>query len=69
MRAAPDVLPLTDRFTAYELKRQGVPQALILDSPGLASLDEPLEKLIEEAAQADLILWVANALRAGPGTR
>ncbi len=63
VRAAPDVLPLTDRFTAYELKHQGVPQALILDSPGLASLDEPLEKLIEEAAQADLILWVANALR------
>lgn len=63
VRAAPDVLPLTDRFTAYELKRQGVPQALILDSPGLASLDEPLEKLIEEAARADLILWVASAVR------
>jgi predicted GTPase len=63
VRAAPDVLPLTDRFTAYELKRHGAPQALILDSPGLASLEEPLEKLIEEAAQADLILWVGNAVR------
>ncbi len=63
VRAAPDVLPLTDRFMAYELKRQGVPQATILDSPGLAGLDEPLEKLVEEAAQADLILWVANAVR------
>jgi len=48
---------------AYELKRQGVPQALILDSPGLIGLDEPLEKLIAEAAHADLILWVANAVR------
>ncbi len=63
VRAAPDVLPLTDRFMAYELKRQGVPQALIIDSPGLVSLDEPLEKLVAEAAQADLILWVANAVR------
>lgn len=64
VRAASDVLPLTNKFMAYELKRQGVPQALILDSPGLASLDEPLEKLIEEGARADLILWVANAVRA-----
>ena len=64
VRAASDVLPLTDRYTAYELTRNGVPQALILDSPGLASPDEPLEKLVEEAAQADLILWVANAARA-----
>jgi uncharacterized protein len=64
VRAAPDVLPLTDRYMAYELKRQGAPQALILDSPGLANLEEPLEKLIEEAAQADLIVWVSNAVRA-----
>ncbi|MBI4724833.1 MAG: 50S ribosome-binding GTPase [Rhodomicrobium sp.] len=65
VRAASDVLPLTDRFTAYELKREGVPQALILDSPGLTSLDEPLEILAGEAAQADLILWVASAVRPG----
>ncbi len=64
VRAAPDVLPLTHKFVAYELKHQGVPQALILDSPGLDSLDDPLEKLIEEAASADLILWVGNAVRA-----
>jgi predicted GTPase len=63
VRAASDVLPLTGKFTAYELKREGVPQALILDSPGLQSLDEPLEKLVAEAAAADLILWVANAVR------
>lgn len=63
VRAAADALPLTSKFTAYELKRQGVPQALILDSPGLASLEEPLEKLVYEAASADLVLWVANAVR------
>jgi predicted GTPase len=63
VRAAPDVLPTTSAFTAYELKRHGVPQALIIDSPGLTSRDEPLEKLVAEAVQADLILWVASAVR------
>ena len=63
VRAAADVLPLTNKFTAYELKHQGVPQAVIVDSPGLASLDDPLEKLVEEAAHADLVLWVSNAVR------
>ncbi len=63
VRAASDVLPLTNKFTAYELKREGVPQALILDSPGLANLNEPLGQLIGEAEQADLILWVASAVR------
>ncbi len=64
IRAASDALPLTSAFTAYELKREGVPQALILDSPGLDSLEQPLDKLVEEAAQADLIIWVASAVRA-----
>ncbi len=64
IRAGSDVLPLTSEFTAYELKRDGVPQALILDSPGLDSLQQPLGKLVEEAAQADLIIWVASAVRA-----
>jgi predicted GTPase len=63
VRAAPDVLPATSAFTAYELKRLGVPQALILDSPGLVSREQPLEKLVAEAAQADLVLWVASAVR------
>jgi predicted GTPase len=63
VRAAPDVLPLTSAFTAYELRRHGVPQALILDSPGLVSREQPLEKLVAEAAQADLVLWAASAVR------
>ena len=63
VRAGSDVLPLTADYRAYELKREGVPSALILDSPGLIGLEEPLDKLIQEAAQADLILWVASATR------
>ncbi|MGA7325747.1 MAG: GTPase [Rhodomicrobium sp.] len=64
IRAGADVLPLTHKFTAYELKREGVSQALIIDSPGLTNMNEPLDKLVEEAAQADLILWVVSAVRA-----
>ena len=57
IRAGSDALPLTNQLTAYEIKRDGAPQALILDSPGLDSLEQPLEKLLEESAQADLILF------------
>ncbi len=64
IRAASDALPLTSEFTAYELKREGVSQALILDSPGLDSPEQRLDKLVEEAAQADLVIWVASAVRA-----
>jgi len=63
IRAGSDVLPLTNGFTAYELKDESVPQALLLDSPGLDSADQPLQALVDEAAQADLILWVASAIR------
>ena len=62
--AGSDALPLTNQFTAYEIKREGVPQALIIDSPGLDSAEQPLEKLVGEAIQADLIIWVASAVRA-----
>lgn len=64
IRAASDALPLTNDFTAYELRREGAPQALILDSPGLVSPEQPLDKLVEEAAQADFIIWAASAVRA-----
>ncbi len=46
------------------MKREGAPEALIIDSPGLTSFEQPLDKLLDEAAQADLILWVSSAVRA-----
>jgi hypothetical protein len=64
VRAGSDALPLTNEFTAYEMKREGAPEALIIDSPGLDNFKQPLDKLLDEAAQADLILWVASAVRA-----
>lgn len=62
--AAVDLIPTTRVFSAYELKRDGLPAALIIDSPGLGHAPEQRGKAIEEAAQSDLILWVAAAHRA-----
>jgi predicted GTPase len=62
--AAVDVLPTTPSFTAYELKRGGFPAALLIDSPGLGTRPGDAALLIENAAEADLVLWVVAAHRA-----
>jgi predicted GTPase len=62
--AAVDVLPTTPAFTAYELKRGGFPAALLIDSPGLGTRLGDAALLIENAAEADLVLWVVAAHRA-----
>lgn len=61
--AAVDVLPATAEFKAYQLTREGMPAALIIDSPGLAGADVP-DTLIEAAHDSDMVLWVASAARA-----
>jgi predicted GTPase len=64
MRAAVDALPATDGFTPYRLEREGLPAALIFDSPGLASDPAQRRALIERASAADLLIWVCAANRA-----
>ncbi len=64
VRAAVDVLPATGEFTAYEMKREGVPAALFLDSPGIGGGGEAVAALVEEAASCDAVIWVAGAGRA-----
>jgi len=64
VRAAVDALPATPSFQAYELRREGLPTALIIDSPGLQGDPEEIKKRIEAAAESDLILWVVDASRA-----
>jgi predicted GTPase len=68
VRAAVDALPATARFTPYRLMREGLPAALVIDSPGLTSdvvRDKgQIEQLLEEAERADLVLWVVAATRA-----
>lgn len=62
--AAVDTLPATPSFQAYELRREGLPAALIIDSPGLQGEAEQVASLIEAASESDLIVWVVDASRA-----
>lgn len=62
--AATDTLPATANFTAYRLKREGFPAAFIIDSPGISADPAALKKLVEKAADCDLVLWVTPANRA-----
>jgi len=63
VEAVVDTLPTTAQFTAYRLSKEGLPTALIIDSPGLA--DARGLPALQEAAQAcDMILWVTSATRA-----
>jgi predicted GTPase len=64
IRAAADPLPSTASFPAYELVREGLPAALILDSPGVDGRSTDPQALARVASDCDLIVWVANATRA-----
>lgn len=60
--AAVDVLPTTTDFTTYQLSRAGLPSAVIIDSPGLGSVDSGL--LAGMTDSADVVLWVSSATQA-----
>jgi predicted GTPase len=64
MNAAVDALPATSAFAPYELKREGFPAALLIDSPGLGQNPAQRTAVIEKAAGCDLVLWVSAAHRA-----
>jgi predicted GTPase len=63
-KAATDALPTTSAFTSYALEREGLPAALIIDSPGLEGEVRDPTELMEKAADSDLVLWVVAAHRA-----
>ena len=63
IQAAVDVLPTTPGYVAYELKREGSPEALLIDAPGLSADAAALLELMEEVEESDLILWVSSATR------
>ena len=63
IQAAVDVLPATRGYAAYELKREGLPEALLIDGPGLSADAAAMLELLEEADESDLILWVSSATR------
>ncbi len=59
-----DVIPGTTQFTAYRLAGEGLPAALLVDSPPLTEDGQGLERIIEAAMEADLVVWVTSAARA-----
>ena len=61
--AVVDALPVTSQYAAYRITHEGLPAALVIDSPGLGS-PRALEALIENAGNADMILWVSAAHQA-----
>ncbi len=63
VEAEVDALPATQHFAAYKLTHEGLPAALLVDSPGLTG-GERLEALIDNATEVDMVLWVASATRA-----
>jgi predicted GTPase len=64
VEAPVDVLPMTSDFVAYRLQYEGLPSALLIDSPPLKEEGEALERITEAAGTADLVLWVTSATRA-----
>lgn len=64
INAAVDVLPATSSYSAYVLEREGLPAALIIDSPGIGTAPDAIAALVEKADDSDLVLWVVAAHRA-----
>jgi predicted GTPase len=61
--AVVDAVPATARFTAHRLTHEGLPAALVVDSPGVTGA-ERLDALMEAADDCDMVLWVVSAARA-----
>lgn len=61
--AVVDALPATAQYAAYRITHEGMPAALVIDSPGLGS-PRALEVLVENTGSADMILWVSAAHQA-----
>jgi hypothetical protein len=66
-RAAVDVVPRTRCIEPYVLERDGMPQAILLDTVGYEAADaprDPFTPLEEEILRCDLVLVVCTALSA-----
>jgi len=66
IKSAEGLLPTTPEITPYVLERDGLQQAIVLDSPGYGGLthDNVPEALKQEWAKVDVILMVCNAAQA-----
>ncbi len=62
IKAKVDALPPTKGLRAYEFKRDGVAEALLVDSPGIEADDVAIEGLKTQAQHCDLLIWVSSAV-------
>jgi predicted GTPase len=67
VEAVVDTVPATRSFTTYKLTHEGLPAALIVDSPGLSG-SRGIGPLVEAAERCDMVLWVSSATRADRDT-
>jgi predicted GTPase len=67
VEAVVDTVPATKAFTTYKLTHEGLPAALIVDSPGLGG-PKGIAPLVEQAGDCDMVLWVSAATRAARDT-
>ena len=63
VEAVVDAVPATKSFTTYKLTHEGLPAALIIDSPGLTG-PKAIRLLVDSADDCDMVLWVSAATRA-----
>jgi uncharacterized protein len=61
MQRAVGALPTPDAPAELMLERDGKPEVVLIDAPGLGDDSAALKKLLEQRARADLILWVVSA--------
>ncbi len=59
-----DVLPSTDRFTAYRIAREGLPEAMIIDTPGVDPDPKEVAELLGAIGNSDMVIWTVAATRA-----
>lgn len=62
VKVAIGALPSTKGLRAYELKREGVAEAMLIDSPGIEANDVAVESLKTQAQHCDLLIWVTSAM-------
>jgi predicted GTPase len=63
VEAVVDAVPATKSFATYKLTHEGLPAALIIDSPGLTG-PKAIRPLVDSAGDCDMVLWVSAATRA-----
>lgn len=56
-----DTLPSTEGFDCHHLQLDNALELYLIDSPGLDGSERANRNLLEEAARADLLLWVSQA--------